>query len=320
MERVHPLRLAAAEPVPPEVAERLAALGYAAATRNDAAAGPRLDPRDGLPAMRELEAASRLVAQGQLTAAEAALRALLVRSPGLVEARVRLGEVLMETGRPDEAADVFTVAAASPGTSGDVWVSLGEARLRQGRLEEARAAARAGTADSPVRAHELLARIALRAGDLAEAEREAQAAAGGRARPRPSTLVLSAEVRIHAGDLQGALARLDEAQALARSLRLDAVPGLEFQRADALARLGRMAEAEAAYGREVRLYPRHLQAWANLAVLLHLQGRASERDRVLESMSEANPGPAAARVAATTLDALGDRAKAAVWRRRESAP
>ena len=56
-----------------------------------------------------------------------------------------------------------------------------------------------------------------------------------------------------------------------------AVPGLDFQRGDVLARLGRPAEAEAAYRREIARYPRHLQAWANLGVLLYLQ--AARRGR-----------------------------------------
>jgi choline-sulfatase len=322
LERGHPLRLATPEPVPPEVAERLAALGYAGGDGRSAlgeAAGPRLDPRDGLPLFREFEAASRLAARGDLSGAEGALRHLLERSPGFVEARLALGRVLMDGSRPAEAADAFAAAATSPGASGDAWVALGEARLRQGRLEEARAAGGRALAESPTRAHELLARVALRSGDLTRAATEVQAAEA-RARPRPSTLVLAAEVKVRANDLQGALATLAEAERLAGTMRLDAVPGLEFQRADALARLGRVEEAEAAYGREIARFPRHLQAWANLAVLLHLQGRTADRDALMERMAAANPGPGAADVAAKTLDALGDRGRAAAWRRRAAGP
>jgi len=223
--------------------------------------------------------------------------------------------VLMETGRVKEAADVYATAAASPGSSGDVWIALGEARLREGRLDEADAAAARATSDSPTRAHELRARVALRRGDLAAAEREAQAARE-RARPLPSSLVLAAEIRARSGDLPGALARLDEATRLAQAMRLDGVPGLEFQRADALARLGRAAEAEAAYRREIARFPRHLQAWANLGVVLFLQGRVADLDRLMEEMTAANPGSAAREVAAKTFDALGDRKRAASWRRK----
>jgi tetratricopeptide (TPR) repeat protein len=220
----------------------------------------------------------------------------------------------METGRAKEAGDVFAAAAASPGASGDVWVALGEALLREGRLDEADAAAARALSDSATRAHELRARVALRRGDLAAAEREAQSA---RERARPRRLpVLAAEIRARSGDLPGALARLEEADRLARAMRLDGVPGLEFQRADALARLSRVAEAEGAYRREIARFPRHLQAWANLGVLLFLQGRATDLDRLMEEMTVANPGPAAREVAAKTFEALGDRKRAARWRRK----
>ena len=314
MERAHALAVPAPESVPPDVAERLAALGYVGGGDTKTASGPRLDPREGLPVLREFQAASRLAAEGRLAESESALRRLLHQSPGFLEARLKLGDVLLEGGRAKEAADVFAGAAASPGASGDVWVALGDARLREGRLDEADAAAARALSDSATRAHELRARIALRRGDLAAAEREAQAARD-RARPLPSSLVLAAEIRARSGDLPGALARLDEADRLARAMRLDGVPGLEFQRADALARLNRMAEAEGAYRREIARYPRHLQAWANLGVLLFLQRRTADLDRLMDEMAATNPGPAAREVAAKTFETLGDRKRAAAWRR-----
>jgi Flp pilus assembly protein TadD len=126
--------------------------------------------------------------------------------------------------------------------------------------------------------------------------------------------------RIRAGDLAGARARLDEAERIAREMRMDAVPSLDFQRGDLLARSGHPAEAEAAYRRAIARYPRHLQAWANLAVLLFLQRRLPELDRLMEEMAAANPGPAAPQVAAKTFEALGDGPRAARWRLRASRP
>jgi tetratricopeptide (TPR) repeat protein len=269
--------------------------------------------------LRQFQAAARLAEEGRLAESEAELRRLLASSPQLLEARLQLGDVLGQMGRWAEAADVLASAAAGEGASGDVWVALGEARLRQGRLEDAQSAAQRAIAGSPTRGHELLARLALRRGDVAGAEREVQAAAG-RARPRPSTLVLGAEVRIRAGDLEGARARLDEAERSAREMRLDAVPALEFQRGDLLARSNRPAEAEAAYRREIARYPRHLQAWSNLAVLLYLQGRRADVDRLMEEMAAANRGPAAPQVAAKTFEVLGDRARAARWQQRAARP
>ena len=314
LEREHPLVLPSPEAVPPEVAERLAALGYVGGSRSGPA-GLLPDPRQELASLREFQAAVRLATEGRLAASEAALRQLLARHSGFAEARIKLGDVLMDAGRPAEAGDAYAEAAAATAAPGDAWLALGQARLRQGRLDEALSAADRAMGDSPTRAHELRARIALRRGDVAAARREVDAARA-RARPLPSTLVLSAEVRTRAGDFTGALSELDEAERLARAMRIDAVPGLEFQRADALARAGRMGEAEAAYRRAVARFPRDLQAWANLAVLLHLARRGADRDRLLDDMAAANPGPAAVDVAVRTYEALGDRARAAAWRRR----
>jgi tetratricopeptide (TPR) repeat protein len=227
---------------------------------------------------------------------------------------VRLGDVLLDEGRPAEAGDAYAEASAQA-PSGDLWIALAQARLRQGRLEEAAAAAARGLGESPTRAHEMRARIAMRRGDLAAAEAEVKAARQ-RARPLPSTAVVAAQVRVAAGDSAGALGLLDEAETEARAARIDAVPDLDFVRADAFARLGRMPEAQAAYERAVTRFPRQLQAWANLGVLLRLQGRDADVDRLMERMAAANPGPAAIEVAVRTFEALGDRARAAAWRRR----
>jgi arylsulfatase A-like enzyme/tetratricopeptide (TPR) repeat protein len=315
LEREHPLQVPAPAEVPREVAERLAALGYLGGARGSAAAASaRPDPRASLPLLAPFQAAVRLAASGQPAESEAALRALLARSPAFVEARARLGDVLMDLGRPGEAGDAFAAAAAQA-PSGDLWVALGQARLRQGRLEEADQAAARGLDESPTRAHELRARIALRRGDLARAQSEVEAAQQ-RARPLPSTLVVAAEVRVAAGDVAGGLRVLDQAEARAAEMRIAGVPELDFARADALARLNRLAEAEASYRRSIAAFPRHLQAWANLAVLLRLQGRQADLDRLVEQMVAANPGPAALDVAAKTFEALGDRARAEAWRRR----
>ncbi|HET6898251.1 MAG TPA: sulfatase, partial [Vicinamibacteria bacterium] len=94
MERAHALVVPAPESVPREVAERLAALGYVGGGSASAAGGGRrLDPRDGLPVLREFQAASRLASEGRLAESETALRRLLDQSPGFLEARLKLGDV-----------------------------------------------------------------------------------------------------------------------------------------------------------------------------------------------------------------------------------
>jgi tetratricopeptide (TPR) repeat protein len=165
-------------------------------------------------------------------------------------------------------------------------------------------------AQLPAKAAELRARVALARGRLDDARRLADEAAGGR-NPQPASWLVGAEVRVLQGDFAGALARLDEARRRADAIGLAAVYNLEALRADALARSGRLAEAEAAYRREVSDFPGHLRAHANLAALLFAQRRPADGLAALEAMVVANPNPRARQAAAVTLRAVGDRAGAA---------
>jgi tetratricopeptide (TPR) repeat protein len=182
--------------------------------------------------------------------------------------------------------------------------------VRAGRLEQAEAAAARVEAQLPAQAAELRARVALARGRLDEARRLADQAVAGR-NPQPFSWLVGAEVRVAQGDHAGALAWLGEARRRADAIDLAAVHGLEALRADALARSGRLAEAEAAYRREVAEFPAHLRAHANLAALLFAQRRGADARAALEAMVAANPSPRARQAAAVTLRAVGDRAGAA---------
>ncbi len=200
---------------------------------------------------------------------------------------------------------------------GDVVVQLGHARLRAGQIAQAEAAAQRALPSVPAKALELLARADLASGRLDDARRHADAAAPTRNAQAVAWLV-GAEVRTRQGDTAGALARLDEAESRARTAGIDAVYNLEALRADALARSGRPREAEAAYRREIAAFPTHLVAHANLAALLFAQGRRDEGRAAVEAMVAANPNPRARQVAVVTLEAVGDRARAARFARQPS--
>jgi tetratricopeptide (TPR) repeat protein len=191
-------------------------------------------------------------------------------------------------------------------------VQLGHALLRAGRLDEAEAAAERARAQLPAKSLELRARVALARGRLDDARRLADEASGGR-NPQPASWLVGAEVRIGQGDFAGALARLNAARRRADAIGLAAVYNLEALRADALARSGRLAEAEAAYRREVADFPGHLRAHANLAALLFAQGRRADGLAALEAMTVANPGPRACQAAAVTLGAVGEKRAAGRW-------
>jgi arylsulfatase A-like enzyme/predicted negative regulator of RcsB-dependent stress response len=304
------------EGVDREAAERLAALGYVGTLRSVTPSTVLPNPRDMLPSLNGLRDAFHLAAARRFGAAESALRTLVQAQPDLVEAWIKLGDVQLENGRPAEAANAFQEALQrGPGDVPEVRLALGLAYLRAGQPARAVEQAQAVRAAAPARAAELLARVALARGQLDEAQTWARAARdeGG---THPAAGLLLAEVVARRGDLPAALELLQASAANARRLELSHPRGLDFQRGDVLARLGRTREAESCYRQHIEDFPDHLLSWANLAALLYAQGRGVEVPPLFERMHAANPGARAAQVAATAFEAFGERARAATWRRR----
>jgi Flp pilus assembly protein TadD len=116
-----------------------------------------------------------------------------------------------------------------------------------------------------------------------------------------------AEVRVRQERFEEAVAVVDEALRAAATRRVPLVPDLHFLRGDALARLARYDEAERAFREEMRIFPRNLQAYTRLAIVLGLQHRTiKEVDALLEQMVAASPGSATFELAAKTLESMGD--------------
>ncbi len=249
--------------------EKLQALGYLAGGPGDAggaAVVSRPNPRDHIHAREEMKAAMALASEGKDRDAVSALRGLLAREPGFFDAQWELGRLLARSGRVDEAARAYREAMRlSPTLAPGVAVALAEVSLARGDLDEA-----------------------ARAADLAAASSEDF----GRA------AVIRAEVDVRRGRFEAALSRARDADARLRAQGLPPVAGLAFVRGDALARLGRHAEAEAALREEIRLFPGAARAYASLALVVALLGRPDEAPGILEAMQRARPGPETARLAA----------------------
>ena len=308
-----PVALERPAPIAAEEREALAALGYLGGAV-EPGAGPLPDPRASLPLLAEVKAAFRLSAAGHDAEAVEALHRLLDKSPALVDARYELGQALERLGRHAEAYDAYRAALrASPSLSGPLAVALSRVCVKLGRLDEAANHARIAAATNPGEGHELLARIALQRGDPADAEREARAAGG-----RPGAAVVLAEVHIRHGRFAEALAILDAEKAKVSEATL--VPDVDFLRGDALARLGRNSEAEAAFAAEIQRYPKNVEAYARLAILYGLAKRPlREVDQLFVSMAKAHPSPDTLELAAKTLEAMGDSRGARLWRDRARA-
>ena len=133
---------------------------------------------------------------------------------------------------------------------------------------------------------------------------------------RNRTVVL-AEVQIRRGEFSQALNTLDACARVIRETGASPLLDLQFLRGDALARVNRFEEAQAAFRQEIRDFPRNSQAYARLAILYGLEHRSvREVDGLLEAMAKANPGPESALLAAKTLESMGDARGGLAWRRR----
>lgn len=293
-----PAAIVAPERVDPEEAKKLAALGYIGTPR--ARSGPLPNPREQIHTLRDLRAAFQLAAEHREDEAIAALRALLQKNPALTDVSTRLGEVLLESGRYDEAVEVYQAAMArAERFSPDLALATAVALLKAGRHGGAAKHAELALAASPLEARDVLARAAIAEGRLDAASMHARAAleASGRA---PAALLLLAELQRAAGEYDVAMRTLDEAE------HRSAAPlqGIDHARADIFARTDRPDEAIAAYRREIARFPHHLQSYANLAVIYEILGRPREAEQLLAEMLRANPHRGARALAEKTRKAF----------------
>jgi tetratricopeptide (TPR) repeat protein len=297
---------------------RLASLGYLGTLR-DSGNGDLPNPADNLPAMRRMEEAWHLASIGLVSQAIDVLRSSVRENPAMFDAWVKLGELLSDSGLDEEAAAAYHQALdRSPMFLPDTSVALGFIELRRRRFDEAERLAKASLTTVPSKARELLAEIAMARGDLGAAEREARAAAASR-NPQPSAILVLAEVKLRAGEPAEALRVIEKAQAASAEKRLGAVYNLEFLRGDALARMDRLEDAEAAFRAEIAAFPAHAQPYASLAVIRFMKGDRTGLQRQLNEMVRANPSPSSYLLAASTLESLGEKEKAVAFRRRGKA-
>ena len=303
------------EQVDAETSAKLTALGYigSPATRG----GDLPNPRDAIQLLPQMQRAFKLQADGRQSEAIAALEKMTVEHPEMIELWVKLGEVYSATGMFPEAARAYQEAIRrTPVFAPEYVFSAGEVLVKGGDLAKAGQHAALLMKEQPANGHELLARIALARNDLRTAEAEAQRSVDTASRFEPKRLILVAEVRQHQGRFGEALQILDTAEARAKSGGHGAVYRLDFLRGDTLARMNRFGEAEAAYRREIAAFPNNGQAYANLAVLYIIGGRAREANRVFENLVAGNPSEVNYLLAVRTFEAVEDLASAQEWRRR----
>lgn len=301
--RRYPSAIAALQDIDAEDAAKLAALGYVGSARNRAGSLP--NPRDVIGDLPQIKAAFQLAAARRDDDAAVALRALVTHNPRLTDGWAKLGEVLTDAGRYQEAIATYRTALAQTTPSDpELLLGLAYVYLLDGQPDQTIGGAQIAAKASPREAHELLARAYAAKHQLDEAALNVELAMA-EGHHQPSTILLLAALQRDRGELNAALQTIADAERRGAEMHLAHVAGADELRGDILARLDRPDEAVAAYQREIASSPEHLQSYAHLAVIYRIEGKRAEAENTLEAMVRNNPHSGARSLAAKTRAALG---------------
>ncbi len=309
--------LQAPGPSDPETVRKLASLGYIGTA---APTGEKNlpDPKDRIGTIELLKEASRLASEFRDAEGIALLSRVVEENPRMLDAWEALARAFRRSGRTRDAIVALESAdRLGPGTP-QILLGLADLHLENRDFERARASALAAGEAGGGGIHEMLAAIALAAGDFESARREAESALAKNPSARAARHLI-ARVEIAKGNLAGGLALLDQSLELDRKWgRIPAV-GLRSLRGDVLARLGRGGEAEESFRAEVASYPENLDGWSRLAFLYASQGRQADFRAVLSEMTSRVPMPKSYDAAVSVCRIIGDGAAARAWadRKRE---
>lgn len=290
---------AGTESLPPELLEKLHALGYVGGGAPASTSAPGADPKDKIG---EFRVANGLMRQGlvdlhagRFQDSAARFEELLGRGVDNAEVHLYLGRALRELGRFDGAARHFQATTERMPAYPEGWLGLAEARLKLGDPEAALETLAAGQLVLPRHAglKKEEGRLLGRLGKLAEARSALESAEA--LDPRDANLrAMLSEVLTHLGDVDGAVAELREAVAIE--------PGTATYwnaLGMVLGGTAELAEAERAFREAWRLDAGDHRYAYNLGLILVRQGRAGEARPFFEKVLALAPGfqPARERLA-----------------------
>jgi choline-sulfatase len=292
-----------------EELERLQALGYVESAPARSDAGSLTDPKQEIRWLERYRDGIRLASERRYADASAAFREVLARHPEMVDVWTQLGHTELRAGRYPQSIEALERAVALKPSVTATVLALAGAELRVGALDRAAAHARLALERDPAGAHEVLARVALAKGRVDEALEEArESERTGAGLPLPA--FIQGMILCNAGQYDRAIPLLQQAAARLAPRRL-ALRDLHQALGDALAQVGRYAEAEAAFTRELESFPENSRTRASLALVYAAEGRRAEAERALTALVATTPTPASYELAARTLAIVGDASAAA---------
>jgi len=248
-----------------------------------------------------------------------AFRGVLDENPRMSDGWEIYAQTLFRAGRMKEARGAFDRVIAFDPIRSSTHLSVAKLERLAGRVDAARRHAEIAAQQDPGGAFEFLAELELNLGRVDDAARAAtRSIAADPSRPMSHyTLGVAAAQK---GDLQKAEQHFREAVARSASDSDRVYANLHASLGDCLARLGREAEGEAEFRKEIELIPSSRSGRVGLAMLLRSQARDDEVRDVLAGLVERpGSGPDDYEAVIRTLSGLGDGGAAAAWKNRARA-
>jgi choline-sulfatase len=293
-----------------EEAKKLAALGYVSGGSDSGAASR--DPRQCLDDLARLKEVATLHGAEQI----ARLESMLAANPGWSDIRDQLGAAYDDAGDHLRAARLYEDGIrATPRLAGSFALSAASSLFDAHRFDEAAAHARAAETSEPAGAHLLLGEIALARNDLATASRE-QGIAASFPSSRGHAMFLEARIAAAQHDFARALQLLTATEQACRASGESLPRGFHYAAGDALAHIGKTADAEREFEAEIAADPHDVQPYADLALLQIMRRDRAAALRTVDRMAAANPSRDTYRFAADSLERWGEHDAAAKWKKK----
>src|SRR6185312_10082720 len=298
--------LAPPSAVDEETRRSMAALGYISG--GAPTEGPLPSPRSKIGSLKDLRTGFQLSSEKNYPAAAAAFRRVIADNPKMVDAWEFLGRSLQHMGKTEEALAAFRQGLKISNGSPEIAVAAASLFFDLGKLEDAEVHAKMAMNAHPSFAHGLLSNIAVQRKQLDVAEREAREAMTDQSL-RVGPMITLAEVLHAKHDDAKALDMVRQAQATYDQREAkdpDLIRGLNLIHGKILADQGDAPGAEAAFKKEIELFPDNVRGYSSLAILYALVGRVAEVTPLLQRMTEVNATPLAYAEAVKTLRILKD--------------
>ena len=301
--------------VDPEEAAKLAALGYVGSTAITKPGQALPDPKSSMGTYHDIRQAFTWYRNGKEDDALRLTNQLLLSNGQMSDLWDLKFKILDKMGRKREA-----IAAAKEGlrqspSEGALLLDVAKGSLDIDDLDTAEQHAELAVVNLPSKAHEILAHVWARRGDVNRAEAEAKLSLKNSNDPTAPLMQL-ATIEKERGHLDRALDYLNQAVQRENGHITRTHEGLHALRGDILARLGRNADAEQEFRLEIEHFPGSANAYASLILLLASEQRLDEATKLVFDLIKASPAAHSYVTVSETLKAIGDDRGAVYWVRQ----